>query len=101
MLPRWAIVHAMGSACVNFRFSGSGLSQLKRAVRLRLAISPRGDMLLPVNMLTVVDGTVRVPVSPSTRSEYTAAVRLFSMDGHEIVEPRGILSHTTARTPSP
>ena len=64
-------------------------------------MSPRGLILLPVKKLTVVAGTVRVPVWPSTRSLYRAAVRLFSIDGQEIAAPRGMLSQTTAGTPSP
>ena len=64
-------------------------------------MSPRGAMLLPVKRLTVVDGTVRVPVCPRTRSLYTAAVRLFSIEGHEMADPRGMLSQTTAGSPSP
>src|SRR5712691_13134168 len=92
ILPRLLSVQPIGSWCLNFRFSGSGLSTIKRTDSDRDARSPRGEILFPLKTWIALAATVRFSDMPRMRSVYISAVRAFSIEGLEIDAPRGILS---------
>src|SRR5262249_47992232 len=79
IFDRLTCVHARGSGCLKFLFSGSGRSTLRTASIERLAISPRGIIALPGETCIVADEAISTQEAPNTRSEISGEVSAASM----------------------